>query len=288
VTSTDLALGIACVLAGTAINSIGIILQKREVNKSGMRDDSNMAFFLKRPLWVMGILMQTLLFAPFFFIGIDLIGIALAQPLATAGLLVFVAGAVLVLKERVSRIEWIGITLMIAAIFLVSAAGVAGDVTISIFFQESFLPSAVLFLIVTGAIAASGGLLVKLVKKRVVQGLAMLVGTSYAVVSISGQLVTIGFDAALLPGNELLGWVLGITGLVGVVVGTVFGIVFSQRAFQKGEAIRIIPISQPINNVLPIVAGVYLFGQYIGILWLFIPGVVVLLVAVTLLARFQR
>jgi hypothetical protein len=107
-------------------------------------------------------------------------------------------------------------------------------------------------------------------------------------VSISGQLVTIGFDVAFVPGTETLGWMLGVTGLVGVVVGTVLGIMFSQRAFQKAQAIRIIPISQSINNLLPIVAGIYLFGQYIGILWLFIPGVVVLLVAVTLLARFQR
>jgi drug/metabolite transporter (DMT)-like permease len=288
VTSIDFALGIACVLAGTAINSIGLILQKREVNKSGMKDDSNIAYFFKRPLWIIGILMQTLLFAPFFFIGIDLIGIALAQPLATAGLLVFVAGAVLVLKERVSRIEWVGISLMIAAIFLVSAAGVAGEVTISIFFQDAFLPSVVVFVLVIAGLAVAGGLLVKLVGKRAVQGFAILVGTSYAVVSISGQLVTVGFDVAFLPSFEPLGWSLGITGLIGVVAGTVLGIIFSQRAFQKAQAIHIIPISQSINNVLPIVAGVYLFGQYIGILWLFIPGVVVLLVAVTLLARFQR
>lgn len=286
--SLDLVLGISCILAGTAMNSTGIVLQKREVNKSGMRDDSNLAYFLKRPFWVLGILAQTLLFAPFFFIGIDLIGIALAQPLATAGLLVFVAGAVLVLKEHVSRVEWIGIWLMVAAIFLVSLAGVAGNVTVSIFFQDWFVTSAVAFTAILAGLIVAGGLLIRFVKQRDVQGLAILIGTSYAIVSIAGQLVTIGFDTASLAGMEVLGWMLVVLGLAGVIGGTVAGINFSQNAFKKAQAIQIIPISQSINNVLPIVAGTFLFGQSIEFSWLFIPGVVVLLVAVTLLARFQR
>ncbi len=286
--SLDLVLGIACVLSGTAINSIGLILQKREVNKSGVADASNIAPFLKRPLWVLGILMQTIIFAPFFFIGIDLVGIALAQPLATAGLLVFVAGAVLVLKEKLSRIEWVGVSLMIAAIFFVSIAGVSGDVTISVFFQPSFVLNAIIFIIVIVLIVVYGVLLLRLSKKHAVDGLAILFGTSYAVVSITGQLVTTGFGGLLSPATEALGWILLGSGLAGVVIGTVFGILLSQRAFQQAQAMRIVPISQPINNVLPIVAGIYVFGQNIVFLWLFIPGIILLLVAVILLARFQR
>ncbi|MEX2683964.1 MAG: hypothetical protein Q6373_020505 [Candidatus Sigynarchaeota archaeon] len=285
--SLDFALGIACVLSGTAINSIGLILQKREVNRSGIVDDSNITPFLKRPLWILGILMQTILFAPFFFIGIDLIGITLAQPLSTAGLLVLVAGAVIGLKEKLSKIEWCGVSLAIAAIFLVSIAGVSGDVTISAFFQITFLLSAITIIITIAALVVTGSLMARLSRKWAVQALAMLVGTSYAVVSISGQLVTVGFDAVSLPGSEVLGWVLGIAGLAGVLLGTLFGIYFSQRAFKKAQAIHVIPVSSSINNILPIVAGTFLFGQSIVFPWLFIPGIILLLVAVILLARFQ-
>jgi len=288
VTTFNLALGIACILSGTAINSIGLILQKWEVNKSGMADDSNIAIFLKRPLWILGILMQTILFAPFFFIGIDLIGIVLAQPLAAAGLLVLVAGAVIGLKEKLSRIEWVGVSLTIVAILLVSIAGVFGDVTISAFFQGTFLASAIAVVLALATLLLAGGLLARLSKRWEVQGLAMLVGTSYSAVSISGQLVTVGFDAVSLPGNEVLGWVLGIAGLAGVVLGTIFGIIFSQRAFKKAQAIHIIPVSSSINNILPIIAGIVLFRQNITFPWLFIPGTILLLVAITLLARFQR
>ncbi|MBN2150194.1 MAG: hypothetical protein JW839_01985 [Candidatus Lokiarchaeota archaeon] len=286
--SLDFALGIACVLTGTAINSAGLLLQKREVNRSGMVDGSDIAPFLRRPFWILGILMQTLIFAPFFFIGIDLVGITLAQPLANAGLLVFVAGAVLALKERLSRIEWAGVSLVIAALFLVSLAGVSGDVSVSALIQGDALLRATAFSAAIAGLAVLGWLLARLPRPWSVQGPAVLVGTSYAVVSISGQLVTVGFGAASNPGSEAMGWLLGAVGLAGVVLGTLFGIIFSQRAFKRAPAIHVIPASQSITNVLPIVAGIYLFGQGIAFVWLFVPGIAMLLVAVILLARFQR
>jgi drug/metabolite transporter (DMT)-like permease len=287
-TVEDFALGIACTLGGTAINSIGILLQKLEVNRSGMKDDTNMSYFAKRPLWVFGILCQTLLFAPFFFIGISFLGIALAQPLATAGLLVFVIGAVLLLKERLARFEWIGVILMIASIFLVSASGVSGDVTIGVFFGNAFLISCILVLALVAGLACLGILGIKKGGAWLIKGYAALIGTVYACVSISGQLVTIGFDAILTPATELAGWLLIVLGIGGIVIGTIFGILFSQRAFQHGKALSIVPISQAINNILPIVAGVYVFGQSIAFLYIFVPGVVILLASVILLARFQH
>lgn len=284
----DFALGIACTLGGTAINSIGIILQKLEVNKSGMNDDTNIAYFLKRPLWILGILCQTLIFAPFFFLGILLLGITLAQPLATAGLLVFVAGAVIVLKESLTRLEWVGVIFMIASIFLVSGSGVSGDVTFLVLFKDSFITSALVFMLIIAGLSCFGIFGIKRGSGWTIKGYAALIGTSYACVSISGQIVTIGFDAMLKPSLETTGWLLVILGLGGVVIGTVLGISFSQRAFKNGKALSIIPISQAINNILPIVAGVYLFGQSIAIIYIFVPGVVILLASIMLLARFQH
>ena len=287
-TSADFALGIVCTIGGTAINSLGILLQKLEVNKSGMKDDTNLAYFLKRPAWVFGILCQTLLFAPFFFLGISLLGITLAQPLATAGLLVFVAGAVLLLKEKLTRFEWIGVMLMIASIFLVSASGVSGDVTADVFFKDTFVGSAIVFVIIIILLSCVGILGVKRGFTSMIKGYAALIGTSYACVSIAGQFVTIGFDALSKSSMDVAGWLLIVTGLGGIVIGTIFGILFSQRAFQHGKALSIVPISQAINNILPIVAGVYMFDQGITLIPVFVPGVVILLASVILLARFQH
>jgi drug/metabolite transporter (DMT)-like permease len=284
----EFSIGITCTLAGSSINAIGLILQKRDVNKSGMNDDTNLSYFLKRPAWVLGILMQTILFAPFFFLGIDLIGLALAQPLATAGLLVFVAGAVLVLKERISKVEWVGFGLLILAVLLVSVAGVTGDVSITTFYQATFITSAIVFIIIIVVLASVGVLLSRKTGNRTVKGYAILMGTSYAGVSIAGQIATIGFTSAFQPGTEALGWLLIVVGLASVVIGTIAGIFTSQRAFQKSKAIQIIPISQAINNILPIVAGVYLFGQFIAQAFIFILAVIMLLIAVTMLSRFQQ
>nr|MDO8113010.1 hypothetical protein [Candidatus Sigynarchaeota archaeon] len=284
----EFAAGVACTLAAAAINSIGIVLQKLDINRSGLKEDSSIMLFLKRPVWVTGILFQTIILFPFFFLGIALIGVTLAQPLATAGLLVFVAGSVLVLKEKVSRREWTGVWLMIAALFMVSASGVVGDITITVLFRESFLANSIVFTGILFGLVCIGVLAVKKRGKWEVQGYGIFFGVSYAIVSIAGQFVTIGFDALLGNGADPAGWVSTMLGIAGVVLGTIFGIIFTQKAFHKSQAINVVPISNSIINVLPIIAGTYLFGQAIVFLFIFIPGIVLLIASATLLSRFQK
>jgi len=269
------------------LNNFGLLFQKYETNKAGLDKDASVGLFLKRPLWVLGILMQTIFVIPFFFLVIDLLGVTLAQPLVTTGLLIFIIGSLFMLKERLHRVEWLGVALMFSAALMVALSNVTGDVPLSTFVDPGFIPRAIVFFSVAVALAILGAIIAKKQGGRQVLGYAVLMGVSYAMVSTAGQFMTPSLDMLFGPGLDALGCILLVGGFSGTVLGTIAGIVFSQKAFQRSQAITIVPTSQAIINVLPIFGGIYVFGQEIQYLLLFIPGIVVLLVAVSLLARFQ-
>ena len=284
----SLALGLIFIIIFMVLNYVGILLQKFDTNRSGLPEDAETSLFLKRPLWVLGILMQTILVLPFFFLSIDLLGLTLAQPLATSGLLIFVIGAVIILKEKLYRLEWFGVALVFSSIFLISMSGITGDVSIDLFFQSSFFVTFSIFFLACVIIAVVGTILAKKKDNKKIFGYAILTGLAYSLVSIFGQFMSPALDMLFAGTIDIFGWFFLIIGIVFCVLGTGLGIIFSQKAFQRGQAIEIIPISNTVVNLLPILAGVFVFKQIITFWWLFIPGIGILLIGVSLLARFQK
>ncbi|MHA1368718.1 MAG: hypothetical protein ACTSRA_03230 [Promethearchaeota archaeon] len=283
-----LAIGILLTLAGAAINNIGILLQKLDINRAGMEDDSNLAFFMKRPVWILGILMQTVIVIPFFFLGIDFLGVTLAQPLATSGLVIFVLGSFFILKENLTGKEWFGVSVMIASIFMLSLSGVSGNVTMNVFYPRTFTYKLLLIAACVTVLGIAGTIIVKLRRFNVAFGYGILMGISYALVSISAQFITPALGSLFSGTNTGLVWSLIILGVIGIIGGTILGILLAQEAFKTSRAIDVVPASQAIINILPVIAGVYLFGQEIQHLILFIPALILIITSASMLARFQK
>ncbi|MHA1131039.1 MAG: hypothetical protein ACTSQQ_09535, partial [Candidatus Helarchaeota archaeon] len=76
-------------------------------------------------------------------------------------------------------------------------------------------------------------------------------------------------------------------GSIGAVIGTIFGLLMAQEAFKRGQAINIIPFTQITINLLPILAGIFVFGQAITSPLFFWPGVLSIIIGASLLSRFQ-
>lgn len=96
-------IGITLTLAGAFINNFGIVLQKRQINLKAPPDAQEKSMmdigqFLKDPIWILGILMQTILYLPFLLLAYDFIGITLLQPLSNAGIIFLVLGLILMLN----------------------------------------------------------------------------------------------------------------------------------------------------------------------------------------------
>ncbi len=284
---SETAIGIILALIGALINNFGVVLQKRQVNlkappKELEKSMKDIYQFLKDPLWVLGILMQTIFYLPFLIIAYDLIKITLLQPISSAGIIFLVLGLVWLVNEKLrGRFEYLGLGILIFGVIIISFGGVVGETTL-----YGFLSSASSFWIIFAVILASSLLFlipILKIKKTQLIFLGFLIGNCYAFVSISMQIFTL----ALMDLNHPLGGWLLAAGILGAIVGTVFGVLAAQEAFKRGQAIYVIPFTQISMNLIPILTGLLVFEQIIMAPFFFWIGVISIVVGASFLARFQ-
>ncbi|MHA1266650.1 MAG: hypothetical protein ACTSRS_15550 [Candidatus Helarchaeota archaeon] len=285
---SSLGLGITIALLGAFINNFGIVLQKRQVNLKAPPDQQeksilDIGMFLKDPIWVIGILMQTFLYLPFLLVALDLIGITLTSPLSNAGIIFLVLGLIFLIKERLHGIlEYSGLLVLIVGVITISLGEVTGTISITSFLEglQNFWIIFTLLLILT-LVALALILFLKSPTRLIFYGI--FIGNCYAFVAIALQWFIMGLTETYHPlGSSLL-----IIGIVGAVIASIFGIVATQEAYKRGQAIRIVPFTQITINLFPILAGVSVFQQTIGNPLLFWIGTISIIVGASLLARFE-
>jgi len=285
---SEVILGILSILCGAAINNLGIVLQKRQVavrlQVATEAPVSDIVVFMKDRIWAAAILMQTVLVWPFFLYGLSVIGLTLAQPLSNSGIIVLVVGVIWILHENLSRLESIGVALLVFGVVSVGLGNIVGEITLESFLQPESLAAmwllSALIVILSVTLAAFG----VVVRRARLVCLGLLSGVCYAGVSISMQVFSLSLSDL---SHEMTIPLFG-AGLVGTVAGTVLGIVAFQEAFKRGRATNIIPFAQITMNLLPILAGLLVFGQTIAQPLFFWMGVLCIIAAASLLARFQE
>jgi drug/metabolite transporter (DMT)-like permease len=112
-------IGVICAILGGSISSLGVICQKKVVNSIPTKSKEQRFFrsLVKRPLWLLGLILGTFVPAIFVIIAQLYVGPALVPGLMAAGLIVLAIGSVKINKEHLERSDYVGITLMIIAIF---------------------------------------------------------------------------------------------------------------------------------------------------------------------------
>ncbi|MBD3227055.1 MAG: hypothetical protein GF329_02620 [Candidatus Lokiarchaeota archaeon] len=285
----NLIIGILLGVLGAAINNFGIVLQKRQVNikidiENIEENSLKLTNFLKDPLWILGILGQTILYLPFLIFAMDLIGVTLLQPISNSGITFLVAGLILLIGERIKRSEIFGIIILIFGVITVALGNVIGDITLGSFLSYNSIISFWIFFFIIIILSIISIVFILTNKKTQLAFLGFLSGLFYALVSISLQI----FILALFELSSPLSILILILGIMGALIGTILGIYTTQEAFKKGQAINIIPFSQISMNIIPILAGIFVFGQVILAPIFFWIGVISIIIAASLLARFQK
>jgi drug/metabolite transporter (DMT)-like permease len=206
------------------------------------------------------------------------------QPLSNAGIIILVLGLVYFLKERLKRSEALAVGVLILGAISIGMGGVTGEITQASFLRPDVLAAfaflTTVLLVLAAVLVAMG---VSVAKTRLV-ALGLLAGLSYASVSLSMQILSLALENV----SSLVALLMLIFGLTGTVIGTVCGILTTQEAFKRSRAIAIIPFVQITMNLIPILAGLWVFGQTLLQPLFFWVGVVGIIVAATLLARFQE
>jgi drug/metabolite transporter (DMT)-like permease len=287
----DIFLGVLLILTGGAINNLGIVLQKRQVNLhkqlsstvTGENLKQKPESYGKDKIWVLGILMQVILAVPFLFIGLDELGLTLAQPLSNACIIFLVIGLVVIVKETMRLQEIIGAIILVGGMIAVGAAGVTGSIGLNEFLSTKLLIFTIL-LVIIATILVILIIVMKKVQKIKIIAMGLLSGTIYSIVSICTQTLMLSFEDLSQIGTIIM----LLVSLIGVVIGTIAAIWVTQEAFKISRAINFVPWGQITINLIPIFTGLTAFGQTILYPVVFWGGTLAIIIAASLLARFQE
>lgn len=181
--------------------------------------------------------------------------ISLVQPLMSAGDLILVAMAVVFLKERLVRVEWVGI--LFTVLGAVALAWEAENSHVATF-------GGVRLAILLGIAVLAGGVLLLANRRshRPEVLLALVVGLCFGAGSMLTKALTV--DSAI-SGQSIVSWAVVLNPLLlAVVLANVAGLVLLQAAFQRGRASVIVPLQLAMANALTVLAGVVIFSEHIS------------------------
>ncbi len=252
------------VLAGTAHN-LGNVLQKKAVNELP-RTQTGQGFYaavLRKPLWVAGFLLQMLFGATFLLLAQLFIGPALIPGLMATGLIALTVGSILIVGERPSAMELVGIAALIAAVTLLGLSRLTIEVRQFDFFGRAFLRRTGLF-----TLAAAGLILaLEVLCRRPAFTGARRAGipafSSGCLFAVSNYWTGVIVGAAVRlrqPPFAMREAVLFIIAGAVLAVTNVFGIDGIQTAFRYGKASRVVPIQQVPIQVAPVIVYLFVFG----------------------------
>jgi len=150
------------VLAGVALN-LGSLVQKKAVNEflhtkkklqiQANGGDTSVGYepapitvkdLVFNKLWMFGFFLQAIIGALLFIVAQDLIGPSLTPALGSIGLVVLVFASCIV-NEKLTWDEYIGLVLMIGAVFLLAFSDMVIDLTDTDFLREEFMIRVIIY-----------------------------------------------------------------------------------------------------------------------------------------------
>ncbi|MBA4388538.1 MAG: hypothetical protein C0404_11190 [Verrucomicrobia bacterium] len=221
--------------------------------------------FLRNGRWLTGLLC-TVVGWLLFIKATDLGEISIVQPLMSVGDLFLVLLAVAFLHERLTRTEWMGLTLTVAGAFALSFEA---RVTAPLFIDWPRLTILLILAIGTGAVLWLRGLR----SKRPEVPLAIAVGFGFGTGALLTKLMTayIALNGGTLEsGAFLINPILPF-----MVAANVMGLVLLQMAFQRGRAAVIVPVQLSVVNGMVVVAGALVFSEPVTLYRLSAIGLIV-------------
>jgi hypothetical protein len=242
----------AAIAAGIAFN-LGMLIQKIAVGKAG-KDSGLMRRLVKSPLWLSGFALQFLIGTPLNMLAQAHIGPAIIPGLMAVGLAVLAVGAVKIAKEAFTSADVFGILLVGVSTALFGLSGLGVDMKSVRFYEPAFLGRLIVFTLAVGILSLACHILQKMIPR--LRGLLRIVNAGLL---FSESNLWLGVLMVFLPklgGPQFTGWDLLPIGAASTITFacSMLGIAETQRAFQYGEASKLVPIQSVPSQILPVVS----------------------------------
>jgi multidrug transporter EmrE-like cation transporter len=235
------------IVASSAL-SVGLYLMKRQAERlpslqGGWRLSAWWAF-MRDPLWVLGVALQVCGYG-LYLTALRAAPLSVVHTALNGGIVLFVLLAVVGLGERVRPVEWLGVSCVVLGLIALGAS-LTGDAPPNatahgmVFFAAAVAGLAVLAL----GIDASPGRAI---------GLSIATGLFLGLASVFAKtLVAANSLAAALCSRPL--W---------LTLGTnIIGFLLMQGALQAGRGVVVVPLFSTLSNLVPIVGGILLYGEW--------------------------
>ncbi len=248
--------GVAAAIAAALLYNLAAVLQKTQAEVVSASGVAIIAPLLARPLWLLGVALQTLGFGLHSF-ALTAAPVMLVQPIIASGIVFLVIFAALFLGERPTAREIAGMGMALSGVSLLA---------LSIGAPDAMRPVAVQDLVLAIASAAAVTAVLLRVGGRQRAGSA---GVSAALLGSAAGMGQ-GMSDAMnrLAGAWLspqAGWIppasIGLWALVFLLLFGTQGFVSAQNAFQRYRANTVVPCMIAAQLFVPIAVAIALYGQ---------------------------
>lgn len=298
-------IGIILALITTTCFNLAIVFQKKGLNSAPNIDIeggikgiiASFRALFKNRWWLAGTLLGIFGWFPYI-ISIGMVGVLVTEPVMASGFLVFVVAAVKILDEKIHLWEYIAIALLIISPILIALSGISGVD----FDMVAFVPRLLLFLSITLSISFFSFIMTKKTRGSSTEPLFMML-CGAILFALGGTFTNILARSMIVAEVEFTWYILfeiifGIfwfdyfhlwvfLGFWGMAFMNITSVAFYQGAIQKGKAVVMYPILDTLALIIPLFAGLYVFGQTFDNALLFWLAVIFAMIGSLILSRFQ-
>jgi hypothetical protein len=244
-------LGVFLAILAGSTTQFGSVLQKKVVNDVS-EESEFMRSLIKRPLWLLGVILSFGVSSIFYLTAQVLIGPALIPGLMAFGLIVLALGSIKIVGEKLKREEILGILFMILGTFLLGVSGLSIDIAGTNLLEIGFIIRTTVFTIIIVMLSLFCYIFQKRVEKFKGILLAILSGFMFTLsnfwVSPLMGLITDIFSGTF----NLAQIVIFMLSVIILILTNVFGLATIQLAYRVGQASNMVPIQQVPTLIAPI------------------------------------
>ncbi len=291
----NIPLSIVLALITALTNGVGFYLQKKgqtEIRTEGLSFIKYILTAARNWKWLVGFAL-TVIHIPLYVYAINIGMLTITQPLANTGIAIIVLLGIKFLGEKLTKVELVGLCMLIAGIFVIAFTPIVDYVVPS----SSQIITGLGYLAIVMAIAYAACILLILMKKRAI-GFAFIAGLSMGVAAILisalgrmlenaslGDLLNLNLDIRLIFGILRNDLVTESSILYGAAIFLLIYFVTVILALKSGKLTFVIPVEMGTSFILPVFAGFFLFLE--PALPSLIIGIVACLVGALILSKVQ-
>jgi uncharacterized membrane protein len=238
----------------SVLMALGLLMMKSRSAHLPMAAGANtigaIVAWIRDPMWIGGLGVQTAGWACYV-IAVSRAPVSMVAVMMQGGIGLFVIASVVVLGERATPREWVGIGAIIFGMLMLTLSLQAAEP------DGAFEPGT---LLIVTALLLAAGLAPMAVARMNASGAAAAIfsGVAFGLGALFTKAMTLEFAGETASLTLRL---LSSPYVYGMLVANIVGIVMLQNAFHSARAIVAMPLSGALSNIVPIAGGMIVFGE---------------------------